>query len=235
MTTKAQQTDSSAPAGQSGDAGSANQSTPADGQDKDSGGTSVLTDAAGDSDKNTDAGGQGPGQATDQSGSDDGNEGELEIAVPEGVKVDQPMLDAFTAFAKENKLTSESASAAVKWFADQQTAQVKAMADAHEKQGDEWLKSLKADPDFGGNHWESTVADSQRAMVQFDGTDGALRALLSEYGLGNHPALVKAFARIGRAIKEDNSGRSTGGGGKPVSKEEKLAKMYPKSQNRAQG
>lgn len=59
----------------------------------------------------------------------------------------------------------------------------------------EWANELKADKDFGGAHYEKTVARAALALDKF--FDPETRNFLNVTGLGNKPELVKGFAKIG--------------------------------------
>lgn len=76
-------------------------------------------------------------------------------------------------------------------------AQTKAQQDALRA---EWATAIKADPDFGGAKFEKTVADAGVFMDRFLDQDG--RDLLNASGLGNHPSLVRAFAKAGMHFAE---------------------------------
>ena len=207
MTTETQ-TDTSADAGQ---ADGADESTTTDNNQ------SVL---------NADGGDGEQGQATDQSNTDGGDEGEFKIDLPEGVEIDEKMLEGFTKQAKEAGLNSESATKMASWYASQQKTLVDAQAQAWEKQGQDWVQELRDDPDFGGKEFDSNAKAAARAVREYGGTD--LGKALQTAGLDNYPPLVKAFARIGRALGEDSTSadRAKGGGKVELSREDALKKLY---------
>lgn len=64
-----------------------------------------------------------------------------------------------------------------------------------------WQAEILADREFGGGRLKETVADARKALAAFD-PDGALRALLRESRYQHHPAVIRAVARIGRAMGE---------------------------------
>ena len=61
------------------------------------------------------------------------------------------------------------------------------------------LKELKTE---FGPAFDERVALAQKAVHEFGGE--GLKAALAESGLGNHPELVKAFAKAGMLISEGN-------------------------------
>lgn len=59
----------------------------------------------------------------------------------------------------------------------------------------EWAAAVKADPEIGGANYEKTVALSAQGLDKF--FTGDFRAYLTATGLGNHPEMVRGFAKIG--------------------------------------
>ena len=77
---------------------------------------------------------------------------------------------------------------------------------------------------------DANRAIAAKAIDKFCGPE--VRQILEQSGLGNHPALVRAFVRIGKTISEDSiSGAAAGGKGEP-SKEEVLDTLYPSMSKR---
>lgn len=68
-----------------------------------------------------------------------------------------------------------------------------------------WLEEAKADPEIGGQNWDGTLGVAAKALDQLGFPKGSpLRNLLDESGLGNHPEMIRAFAKVGKAIGEDS-------------------------------
>ena len=159
--------------------------------------------------------------------------------------VDSALLNDLTPELKEAGLGTKSvqklATAVVpklyeRFSQEQQDAFATARAD--------WAKQAKADPEIGGKNWDATVHNVARALDTFvgpmfelddkgqqkKGADGQpikneFRRFLDETGIGNHPTMLKAFAKIGAQTGEDgNLARATSGGKVTKSKEEVL---YP--------
>lgn len=85
----------------------------------------------------------------------------------------------------------------------------------------EWVNEVRSDPEMGGPRYEETVRDAGRAVEVFG--DDEFRALMDESGFGNHPAMVRMFARIGALIGEGRGVRGTHTG----PQESAALKMYP--------
>jgi hypothetical protein len=153
----------------------------------------------------------------------------IEIGIPEGSEIPQEAVDAFLPIAKELGLNSEQATKLVE-YQDKVNREAQADLTAQWKaRSDQWRDSLQKDVDFGGDAYEGNIQASRRALRAFGGEP--LASALGALGLGNHPELVKFFARVGRAMGEDDS--SFDGGvkkGKPdaaTARREYLKRQYP--------
>ena len=65
-----------------------------------------------------------------------------------------------------------------------------------------WHKELKADEEFGGANYDRTVKLADAAMTKYGSPE--LRNIMNETGLGNNVHVVKAFAKMGKTISEDD-------------------------------
>lgn len=169
------------------------------------------------------------GDESKPSGETDGPAaGELEVTLPEGVEVDQAMLDGFKDQAATAKLNSEQASALAAWYAEQVQAASAAQTAAFDAQDKAWAQELQADPDIGGQKFNESMVAARQAIAKFGGPK--LASELAANGVGNLPELCRAFVRIGREFAEDTtSGPRATQGVDDSSAEAVLAKMYPSS------
>jgi hypothetical protein len=190
-----------------------------------SGGTALVEGGNGD-------GGKGPEGKNQGQPSGEGKPpvagAEIEVKLPDGVKVDKVLMDAFVPVAKEIGLDSEKASKIAGMYASHQEATAKAQQEAFDRQDADWVKSIEADPDIGGANHAASVAAARAAVKKFGGD--ALAADLEKHGIGNLPSLVKAFVQVGRAIGEDTTHAKTAVSGEKPTRANALAKLYAKSQ-----
>ena len=121
-----------------------------------------------------------------------------EFAAPEGQELDANALSVFEPIAKELGLTQEQAQKLVDIYPQIQQQQ----AEAWSKQIAEWGEQVKADKEIGGDKFEASVGLAQRALDQFGNPE--LREYLQASGLGNHPALVRFCAKVGKSMAEDS-------------------------------
>lgn len=123
---------------------------------------------------------------------------EYELKPPEGQTLDEGVLDAFKTAARELNLPNDGAQSILDnvlpkmaEVAEEKLAGLRA----------EWKALAKSDDEFGGAGFETNVKIANQALDRF-GSD-EMKSLLIESGLGDHPAFVRAFFRIGKAISED--------------------------------
>ncbi len=120
-----------------------------------------------------------------------------EFTPPEGQELDANALAVFEPIAKELGLSQEQAQKLVDIYPQIQQQQ----AEAWSKQVADWGEHVKADKEIGGDKFNASVGAAQRALDQFGNTE--LREYLNASGLGNHPALVRFCAKVGKAMAED--------------------------------
>lgn len=121
-----------------------------------------------------------------------------EFTAPEGVEVFDGAKEVYAEVAKELGLTQEQAQAAYEKLSSKghasQVARVEAMRN-------EWAQASTKDAEFGGEKLQENLVVAQKALTSFGSP--ALRQLLNESGLGNHPEIIRAFYKVGKATSED--------------------------------
>lgn len=162
---------------------------------------------------NTDAGTQNqPGQNT--APTDQGNQGDkggeqpagapekYDFSIPEGMQVDEALMSQFEGLARESNLSNEQANKIAGIYAERMQAAEKANAEAWKQLQDKWVGDLRNDSDVGGQNFNANMEIAKDAVNKFGGEE--LSTALKELGVDNHPLLVKAFVKIGKAIQEDS-------------------------------
>jgi hypothetical protein len=154
-----------------------------------------------------------------------------EIKPPEGMTVDQGLLDAVTPVFKELKLTQEGAQKLADAYAPHvakvvEQAQTQAVGEFN-KMVDGWKTETINILSKDGGKPEVELAHAARFIAKFGGTE--LQQVLNDTGLGNHPVLVKAIIAAGKTLANDNFPDSGHKEGTPPTPEEKAKKMFPSS------
>lgn len=142
-------------------------------------------------------------------------DGKYTLTMPDGIAVDEELLSALGPDFRELGLTNGEAQKLADRFIAIQQERAEARGKGWGETVSKWADDAKADPDIGGRRWEGTVRDSRR-FVNSMGTP-ALREYLEASGGGNHPELIRIFAKAGALIREDDPATGGAGGtGKPV-------------------
>jgi hypothetical protein len=130
-----------------------------------------------------------------------------DFTAPEGMQLDTDVLGDLKALGKELNLTQENAQ---KVF-DLGVKLQQRNAEAWQAQMQKWVGEVKADKEIGGDKLVENLGFAKKAVEQFGGKE--LMDYLDSSGLGDHPSMVRAFYRIGKAISDDSfvpGGKNTG-------------------------
>lgn len=129
--------------------------------------------------------------------------------LPEGVSADEMRLGEFTTLLAEAELAKGDHTKMQDFgqkLVDRHIAEVQEVLkkqsdffiNAFEKQKVEWKEKFLSDPEIGGNRWQTTAS----AANEFISTHGGnaeqqkeLRQLMESSGVGNHPAVIRIFAK----------------------------------------
>ena len=146
-----------------------------------------------------------------------------DFTLPEGLTPDTPVLGEFAALAKEANLPQATAQKFVDLAGKMQTQTVEGVQAALEAQGEQWGEAAKADKEFGGDAFDANLAIAKTALDTFGSPE--LKSLLNQSKLGNHPEVLRAFVKIGKAISQDGFVPGRGG----AANASPAARMYANS------
>ena len=134
----------------------------------------------------------------EQSAEHQGAPEQYEFKPAEGVSYDDTVIGAFSEVAKELNLPQDAAQKVLDKMAPviagRQAEQIAAVQT-------EWANTARADKEFGGQALDENLGTARRALDQFGSPE--LRSLLNQTGMGNHPEVIRAFYRIGKAMSDD--------------------------------
>lgn len=151
-------------------------------------------------------------------------DGVYDLKMPEGVELDADLLKALSPDLAALSLTNGQAQHLAESFIAAQQAQALKASQEWASTLNGWLDTAKADPEIGGAKWDTTVKNASRAISQFGSQ--ALKDYLEHSGGGNHAEMIRAWAKVGAAIGEDNPAVGDPGG-KPTASADKAAVLYP--------
>lgn len=164
----------------------------------------VTADAATDADADTDT---------------DATKGEVpeayELVAPEGIILDPALIEAATPIFKDMGLSNDQANKLMP-IAAQMAQRIgdnlnQQILDSVATERANWLNTAKNDTEIGGQNWDASLVTAAKGLDTLGFVKGSpLRNLLDESGLGNHPEMIRAFVKVGKAIGEDGFERGAG-------------------------
>jgi hypothetical protein len=123
------------------------------------------------------------------------------FVLPDGVAIDEATLGEARELFAGAKLPQDTAQAFVDFYAGKIRAVAEEPHRVWEETQQQWVREISRDQEIGGSRLKATIEAAGKAIDRF-GSPG-LREVLNFTGAGNHPEVVRFFARIGRAISED--------------------------------
>ena len=124
-----------------------------------------------------------------------------EIKLPDGSPLDPAIVQEVETYAKANKLTNEQAQAVLNRDSATVANFIKSGQEKLKSDAGKFVTELKADPEIGGENFTRSVEVAKRVVDSF--ATPKLKQILNETGLGNHPEIVRVFAKIGLNMSED--------------------------------
>ena len=149
-----------------------------------------------------------------------------DFAMPEGITVDNVMLEAATPIFKEIGLTQEQAQKLVDFQAGQVQAGSERQNDDFNQMMGQWQKDSQNDSEFGGDNFDENIAIAQSAVDKFGTPE--LKQLLSDHGVGNHPEMIRFMVKVGKLTQEDVPGGSTNAIGGQT---DRVQSLYPNAKS----
>lgn len=120
-----------------------------------------------------------------------------EYKLPDGVH--EEALGWYTKTAHELGLTQEQARSMAESYMELEKVRTEEHEKAINAQQEEWMAEIKKD---FGSAFDKRVETAKKAIEAFGGAE--LREAMNQTGLGNHPAMVKAFSQIGKEMLESS-------------------------------
>ncbi|HLE40018.1 MAG TPA: hypothetical protein VI956_00785 [Nitrospirota bacterium] len=123
-----------------------------------------------------------------------------EIKPTEGVdvKLDDGIMKGFREAAHKSGLLPGQVQNLFSWYSKAMSDQMKVATDTFKNGVQKGLDDLKTE---WGEQYKPKIGRANLALKEFG--DDALTKFFEESGMGNHPALIKVFAKIGEGLSED--------------------------------
>lgn len=123
------------------------------------------------------------------------------FTLPDGFDAKPEQMEAFGTLARELNLSQANAQKLVTAHTQAFQNFKESQENAYATQIKAWREASAADKEFGGASVDANAAIAIKALQQFGTPE--LTKYLHETGLGNHPEIVRAFYRVGKALGED--------------------------------
>ena len=143
--------------------------------------------------------------------------------MPEGLQLPKDYVEKIASYAREQGFSKDKAQELLNLKADMIQDMIEQQKESYAKTRDEWVSQVKNDQEIGGNNFKQSIDLAQRALKQF-ASDEFIKTL-NETGYGDHPEVVRVFARVGKLIANDHIVQSNNYTGK------KLEDVFYKSNN----
>lgn len=124
-----------------------------------------------------------------------------DFKLPEGFEVDPKAMEQFTPIAKELNLTQDQAQKLVNLQSELVKEAAQRQVDDWNKLTETWHTTAQDDKEYGGLKFDENVGLANAALAKF-GTPELIKTL-SDFGMANHPEMVRVFYRVGKAMAED--------------------------------
>lgn len=121
----------------------------------------------------------------------------IELILPEGYTLDEELGGKFKEFCASKNLSSEDAQALL----DLQLQLREKESQAYQAEQGRWVEQVRTDKEIGGANFDANLAVAKSALDAFGTPE--LKGLLKSTGFGNHPEVIRAFVKIGKAVGED--------------------------------
>ena len=183
-----------------GDGGGSNESDKSEGGDKKE--TLIGGKDDGKTDDKNEKGDEGTGDKGKTSDSEKSEAVDYSgIKLPKDSALSESDQSRLTEYAKANNLSKEATKSLLE---AENSAREKALGDFENEKNEQikgWIEDVKKDPEIGGDNYSKSVELARQAVDRFGGD--AFKKILNDTGYGNHKEVIRAFAKIGKAMSDD--------------------------------
>lgn len=123
------------------------------------------------------------------------------LKLPPGSPLPAAQLASFKQEAKEQGLTLEEAQGVLEVKNDAARAVITSQNEALIQARQDWKAAWLKDPEYGGDKATESTELAKRAWDRL--ADSELKTLADQTGFGDHPAVLRMMARLGRMFSED--------------------------------
>jgi len=133
--------------------------------------------------------------------SDKPAEVEYKLVMPKDSLLDQDRLEQLVTYAKEKQLAPEFAQEILNREASVLQSYVEKQQEQVEAQIEDWKAQAINDKEIGGEEFKTNVELARRVVEKY-GSSSFMKELTNT-GFGNHPEVIRIFARLGKLMDSD--------------------------------
>lgn len=131
--------------------------------------------------------------------------GDYDLKAPEGLAIAPEHVEMAVPVFRELGLSNDDANKLMPLAAKYAESIVEQWNRESETEFGNWKRDLfkqaQADPEIGGAKWNESIGLAARALEKLGAPPGSpLRKLLDDTGVGNHPEMIRVFARARRLL-----------------------------------
>lgn len=147
---------------------------------------------------------------------------DYDIALTDGSTIAPDVVDELKILARELGLPRDAAQKVADLGHKLSQRWMSQLTDSQAQARTAWAETARTDREFGGDRLDENLSVARSALNRFSSPH--LTHMLDVSGLGNHPEVIRAFYRIGKAISED---RFVPANTAPGSVQSAAARLYP--------
>lgn len=128
-------------------------------------------------------------------------DGKYKLKMPDGMELDQDLLDEMAPLWKEKGLTHADAQALTDKYIAAQTKNGEKAAEAWDQTVTDWAKQTKADKEIGGKKFDASITMAKATLNKYGTPE--LKAALDNSGMGSHPEVIRLLVNFAKATTDD--------------------------------
>lgn len=122
------------------------------------------------------------------------------VKVPDGLQLDDALKGQFSELATELNISPEGASKLLGMHSDLVKKSVETVQAQLMEQSNQWADAVRADKEIGGANLDATTRTISKALDAYGDPD--VKEAFNMTRAGNHPAIVRTFYRMAKALEE---------------------------------
>lgn len=137
---------------------------------------------------------------------------DYKLELPKDTRLRDADMERIASYAKEQGLSKDAAQKLLQGESEARDSYFEKLQEDHQENIREWQSEVKLDKELGGENYNKNIELARRVAHKF-GSERFLKDL-DESGYGNHPEMVRVFARIGKSMHSDEfvrAGSQSGG------------------------